>query len=125
MRTFGEILTELRENKRMTQRQLAKIIHVTPGTISNYEKNVHYPDVEKLKDLADFFGVSADYLLGRCERDLSPDVFMEGVVEGKTVGDVIQSIQKLPNDRRNILLLLLEDMEFRATVSRYEKRGQV
>lgn len=124
MRAFGEILIELRENKRMTQRQLAKIIHVTPGTISNYEKGVHYPDVEKLKDLADFFDVSTDYLLGRCESTLSPGVLMESVVEGKTVGEVIQSIQRLPSDRRNALLLILEDMEFRATVSHYGERGR-
>ncbi len=124
MRAFGEILVELRESKRMTQCQLAKIIHVTPGTISNYEKGVHYPDVEKLTDLADLFDVSVDYLLGRCESDLSPDVLMESVVEGKSVGEVIQSIQRLPNDRRNALLLMLEDMGFRATVSRYGERGQ-
>lgn len=124
MRTFGEILVELRESKRMTQCQLAKIIHVTPGTISNYEKGVHYPDVEKLTDLADFFDVSVDYLLGRCESELSPDALMETVVEGKTVGEVIQSLQRLPNDRRNALLLVLEDMEFRATVSHYGERGQ-
>lgn len=114
---------ELREGKRMTQRQLAKIIHVTPGTISNYEKGVHYPDVEKLIDLAAYFEVSTDYLLGRCSSRLPPDAFSELIAEEKTINEVIESLRKLPGDRRNALLLLLEDMEFRATVSSYAKRG--
>lgn len=125
MLKFGEILVELRESKRMTQSQLAKIIHVTPGTISNYEKGVHYPDVEKLIDLATYFGVSTDYLLGRCVSNLSPDAFSEQIADGKTMGDVIKSLQKLPDDRRCALLLMLEDMEFRAAVSSYDRRGQL
>ena len=57
MAQFGEILAELRHDKKLTQEQLGKIIFVTTGTISNYENNVHFPDVEKLEALADFFDV--------------------------------------------------------------------
>lgn len=64
MKCFGEILARLRQDHRMTQAELAKIIFVSSGTISNYEKSVHYPDIEKLVALADYFDVSVDYLLG-------------------------------------------------------------
>lgn len=41
MASFGELLAELRRDKNMTQKQLAEILHVTAGTIANYEKDVH------------------------------------------------------------------------------------
>ena len=72
---FGEILMQLRQEKHLSQAELGHIIYVSGGTISNYEKGVHYPDVEKLVRLADYFNVSIDYLLGRSTSKLSPDVF--------------------------------------------------
>ena len=68
MSKFGELLAELRQDRKMTQRDLAQILHVSVGTISNYENSVHFPDVEKLMELADFFGVTTDYLLGRSDE---------------------------------------------------------
>ena len=61
---FGEILMQLRQEKHLSQAELGRIIYVSGGTISNYENGVHYPDVEKLFKLADYFEVSIDYLLG-------------------------------------------------------------
>lgn len=63
MSNFGELLAELRLDRKMTQKDLAKMLFVSVGTISNYEKGVHFPDIEKLIDLADFFHVTTDYLL--------------------------------------------------------------
>ena len=65
MASFGELVRELREDKKMTQKDLAKKICVTIGTISNYENDQHFPDVEKLVMIADCFDVTIDYLLGR------------------------------------------------------------
>lgn len=53
MTKFGEILMQLRQEKHLSQAELGHIIYVSGGTISNYEKGVHYPDVEKLVRLAD------------------------------------------------------------------------
>ena len=41
MAQFGDLLAELRQDKKLTQKQLAKIIYVSSGTICNYENNVH------------------------------------------------------------------------------------
>lgn len=65
MAQFGEILAELRQDRGLTQRELAKLFFVTPGTISNYEKGRHLPDAERLIKIADYFSVTTDYLLGR------------------------------------------------------------
>ena len=61
MTKFGEILMQLRQEKHLSQAELGHIIYVSGGTISNYEKGVHYPDVEKLVRLADYFNVSMNW----------------------------------------------------------------
>lgn len=99
---FGESLAELRKDKNMTQRDLAAILHVSVGTISNYEKGVHLPDIEKLVNLADFFAVTTDYLLGRCESCLSPDVFQEKITAETTVGDFVATLRQLPAERQHM-----------------------
>lgn len=121
MAALGEILAELRKDKHLTQRELAKILHVSVGTISNYEQNVHFLDAEKLLEIADYFQITTDYLLGRCQYDFSPDVFKEPLVREKTVGDFIQDIKLLPQNRKEVLTLIINDMVFRAEVSRYRE----
>ena len=57
-------IKELRKKKGLTQIQLANVMHVSQGTISAYEAGTVQIDQETLKALADYFGVSIDYLLG-------------------------------------------------------------
>ena len=45
---FGEVLAQLRQKRHISQAELGRAIFVSGGTISNYEKGVHFPDVEKL-----------------------------------------------------------------------------
>ena len=66
--TTGRILTELRKEKEIGQKELAVYLNVSVGTVSNYENDVHSPDLSTLCKLADFFGVTTDYLLGRTDN---------------------------------------------------------
>lgn len=122
MATFGELLEELRKDKNMNQKALADVLHVSVGTISNYEKGVHFPGVEKLMNLADFFGVTADYLLGRCTARLSPDVFDEVFLGEKSIEEFVTTIRQLPLERKQLLALIVDDMEFRMAINRYNKK---
>ena len=65
---IGAAISDLRKERNISQKELAAYLHVSIGTISNYENGVRYPDLEKVCKLADFFDVSVDYLLGRCPR---------------------------------------------------------
>ena len=89
-------MRELREDKKMTQKDLAKKICVTIGTISNYENDQHFPDVEKLVMIADCFDVTIDYLLGRTVSHCSPDIFQRMVAPGITVATFLEDFQKIP-----------------------------
>ena len=122
MATFGELLAELRLDKRMTQKDLAGKLHVSVGTISNYENGIYFPDIAKLISLADFFGVTTDYLLGRCEYRFSPDVFSEQLVDDKAIGDFIKTLRELPTESRKALALIVDDMEFHAAVRQYGRK---
>lgn len=62
---LGQILKSLREEKGITQGGLAKILNVSRSSVANYETGVREPDIACIGDIADFFKVSVDYLLGR------------------------------------------------------------
>ncbi len=64
-------IKELRKAKNVTQIQLCKIINVAQPTLSGYETGNFQPENETLFKLADYFGVSVDYLLGRTENKKS------------------------------------------------------
>lgn len=62
---LSEILKQLRSGKDLSQRDLAAMLNVSPSTIAMYETGQRKPDGDTLKQLADFFNVTTDYLLGR------------------------------------------------------------
>lgn len=60
-----EAIRNLRIDGGYTQKQIAELLHIKQNTYSQYEIGVlNYP-VDVLIQLADFYGVSIDYLLGR------------------------------------------------------------
>jgi len=58
-------IKELREEKQLSQAALAQMIGVSQKAIDYWERGVNEPKASYIIKLADFFGVSADYLLGR------------------------------------------------------------
>ena len=60
---LGDKIKLYRENKKMTQNDLADILEVSSGTISKYESGALEPNIESLKKLADLFGITIDELL--------------------------------------------------------------
>ena len=58
-------LRDLREDKDMNQTQIAEILFTSQTVYSRYERGVLTIPVEHLLILADFYGVSTDYILGR------------------------------------------------------------
>jgi transcriptional regulator with XRE-family HTH domain len=62
---INERIKNLRQEKELTQTQLAKEIGVTQKQISKWELSVIEPNIYMLIKLANFFDVSIDYLVGR------------------------------------------------------------
>ena len=62
--TIGENIRKLRKLRGVTQEALADRLNVTPQAISRWESEAGFPAIEYLPDLAGFFGISVDELLG-------------------------------------------------------------
>lgn len=62
--TFSARLKQAREETGYTQREIAQIIGISKSTIASYEMGRTEPKIEILGKLADFYGVSADWLIG-------------------------------------------------------------
>ena len=61
---FGIKLAKLRENKRLSQSQLAARLGITKSMVSAYENSARMPSYAVLLRIAGMFNVSLDYLLG-------------------------------------------------------------
>lgn len=61
-------IAEMRKQAGLTQSKLSAAIGVSRSTLAMYETNKSEPDFNTISKLADFFGVSVDYLLGRAEK---------------------------------------------------------
>ena len=60
---LGDRIKLYRENKNMTQNDLADILEVSAGTVSKYESGNLEPSIESIKRLAEVFEISIDELL--------------------------------------------------------------
>ena len=62
---LGCRLRELRKENRLSQEKLGEILGVSKVSVSGYENGNRIPSLDILNKMLDFFGISADYLLGR------------------------------------------------------------
>lgn len=93
-------LKELRKKAGLTQRQFAKAIGAAQNTVSQWETGIHEIDNSKLKEIATFFGVSTDYLLGH--SDVQTKNPADNVSEAKR--EMIELIDQLSDDQVRKLL---------------------
>ena len=67
MEILAKRLVELRAAKKVSRREVSVIIGIVERTYQRYENDERDPDAPVLKKLADYYDVSADYLLGRTD----------------------------------------------------------
>lgn len=85
---FSERLRELRQNKGLSQSQLADALNISKSAISMYELGKREPDLETLEGIADFFNVDINYLIGKEDGSmyyLDPDA-----------AEIAQEVQQRP-----------------------------
>lgn len=114
---FGERLYRLRIEQGVYQKQLAAYLHVSVGTISNYENGVHSPDLKALCKIADFFHVSVDYLLGRTEYISPIEDLNRELVNQYTSGAIMNTVLELSQDSCRDLIKYLDMLKL------YEERA--
>ena len=68
MNTFGERLKKLRQRSNISQSELASRLNIAKSTLAMYEIGQREPNFETLQQIANFFDVTTDYLLGRTDE---------------------------------------------------------
>ncbi len=81
----------LRKSRKISQRQLADFLHVSPQTISGWENGAYYPDIPQIINLCNYFKIQIDGLFEdrKLELEKEYDVTFESL--GSTIGEWRQS----------------------------------
>lgn len=95
--TFGENVAIARKRKKLSQTDLAKKVGTIAVTIGRYERSEIKPSIDIATKIADALDVSLDYLVG------STDEVLE-----KSLVKKIMEVQKLPDDKRNVVMALMD-----------------
>lgn len=92
---FNRIITLLRKERGITQKQAASDLGVSQALLSHYEKGIRECGLEFVVKVADYYGVSCDYLLGRsadrsgavlsAENLPNPDAMKDGIYRGSVL----------------------------------------
>ena len=75
-------LKQLRNERHVSQKALAKAMKVSPSTVGMWEQGRNEPSHEMLKFMADYFGVTTDYLLGRNSGSCSLTKLQKALLDG-------------------------------------------
>lgn len=97
-------LVLLRQENKMTQEELGKIIGVSKAAISKYEKGLVKPSVSSLWDMADFFNVSVDYLIGKS------DAFTANVSDHAYISEVVDIFEEMSNEEKEKVLMFIKKL---------------
>lgn len=112
---LAENIRRLRKERELTQEKLAEYLGVTFQSISNWERGESYPDITLLPEIAAFFKVSIDDLLGlsRAEAQKKIDCYLRVYEENRfkdtpfTFRELQQAVRDFPSDFR-ILVRYME-----------------
>ena len=110
---MGTRILALRKQRRICQKEFAEYLHVSISTISNYENNVHEPDLPALVMIADYFNVSIDYLLGRTEYTYPFSDLETQKIDTYSCSSILNAALHLTDDSQTDLVKYLAMLELR------------
>ena len=89
---IGRKISEFRKVSNMTQMELADRLNISFQAVSNWERGNSMPDISKLPELAELFGISIDELLGK-KSELITNI-IEGDIE-EFLGNTLVAAEEL------------------------------
>ena len=96
---FGERLTAIRKEKKISQSELAKMVGIHANVLGRYERGEARPFVETAVKLAQALNVSADYLLGNTELDIDTETLKR-----------LEDMSKLSDDNKQRIFEVIDSM---------------
>ena len=105
---IAQKIRQLRQNKGISQKELAEAIHVTPSAISQYENNRSQPSRENMALLAEFFNVSIAYIEGTSPVEELEDQMNAEFVNGLPVQKFVEQCLCISKADRSHLVRIVE-----------------
>jgi transcriptional regulator with XRE-family HTH domain len=85
------VLSQLRQEKDLSQRKVASDLGISQALLSHYENGLREPKLEFVVRVCDYYGVSADYMLGRTSRDSTAE--LQRLVAGiRELGEIAEKL---------------------------------
>ena len=112
-----ENLKRARENAGLTQTQAAQKIGVSDGTYKNYEQGKREPNGDKIVTIANAFGVTTDYLLGRPTAQPPTDALERLFTEESFSAleeELLRKYMELPHEARQAVVRFINDATAKA-----------
>jgi len=95
---FHQNLGSLRRKRRLSQRQVAGDLYISQALLSHYENGIREPGLDFVNRACTYYGVTADFLLGRTEADmagaLSEDSEGEVKLNARTLIALLQAVSE-------------------------------
>ncbi|MDE7122127.1 MAG: helix-turn-helix domain-containing protein [Oscillospiraceae bacterium] len=96
---FGKQLKKLRSQRELTQQQVANYLHISSSAVGMWEKNRNEPDIKTLIQLADFFNVTVDYLLGRESYNTTEQQALQNLIKASEM--ITENLKLLLEEKQN------------------------
>ncbi|WKN45303.1 helix-turn-helix domain-containing protein [Tunicatimonas pelagia] len=102
MNTFGKKIAALRKDRKMSQGDLAKLLHTSVSVIGRYERDEMKPSIEAAQKIAGFLDTTVGYLLGETE---DAELF-----KNPSMLQRLQELNNLPEKDKDYILYALDGL---------------
>lgn len=110
-------ISDIRESEELTQEELSKIIGGSRVSISKWENQKDFPNIQKINTMADYFHISLDYIFNLSKTKNYPDN-KAGILDKKIVGERLREVRI--NNNLSLRKLASELNTTFSTLSAYE-----
>lgn len=110
MVTLGQRIRQLRKERHLTQTQLGKLFGIVKSTVSLYENDKSIPDDGIKSKIADYFGVSMDYLMGRTDvrypASKTNDEYLKEIMGPYIISQILELHDMTDEEKRTVAVIL-------------------
>lgn len=102
-------LQDLREQRGLTQKEVAKAFNLSYSTISHYEQGITVPPTEIVYQFASFYNVSTDYILNRCTSKIDFTKIVDTKLNNSmTIGNAVEIMTNMNRHEREHFAYILK-----------------
>ncbi|MBH8609135.1 helix-turn-helix domain-containing protein [Thermoactinomyces sp. CICC 10521] len=110
---FPARLKKLRKERKLSQDEFGHYMNVTKSTVSRWEAGIIKPPYDKIVEMADFFGVSVEYLLGESDDQIKKEPIDLMKILRDRENDELPHIDGVPIDEETAKILYYQLKAFK------------